>query len=107
MNTITASDPNTARGPATQSANFQYRKQLAIGNAQYGLVVAVTNIFNIRNCLQVYANTGTCNTGIRDNNQRRVGNASSNNPTGSSTNLDQPEYRSAGRTFRTGITVSF
>ena len=106
INTITASDPNSARQPSTQSANFQYRKQLAIGNAQYGLVVAVTNVFNIKNCLQVFSNTGTCDTGLRDFNQRRVGNTT-NQTLGTSTNLDQPEFRSAGRAFRTGLTIAF
>lgn len=103
VNAIPASDQNSARGPSTQSANFQFRKNFAIGNAQYGLVMAVTNIFNIQNCIQVYSNTGDCNTGLREFNQRRVGNGSGS----SSTNLDQPEFRSAGRRFRTGITITF
>jgi hypothetical protein len=102
-NTQTSSDLFSGRGPSTQSASLRYRKSLQIGNAQYGLLVTVQNIFNIQNCLQVYANTGDCNTGLREFSQRRVGNSSGS----SSTNLDQPEFRSAGRRFSTGITVTF
>ncbi|HYV98341.1 MAG TPA: TonB-dependent receptor, partial [Gemmatimonadaceae bacterium] len=102
-NTQRTSDLNSGRGPSTQQANLSYRKSLQIGNAQYGLSFIVTNVFNIQNCLQVYSNTGDCNTGLREFSQRRVGNSSGS----SSTNLDQPEFRSAGRRFSTGITVNF
>lgn len=103
ISTVAASDINTGRGPSTQSANLRYAKQLALGNARYGLQIDVQNIFNIQNCIQVYNNTGTCNSGVREFNQRRVGNSSGT----SSTNFDQPEYHSDGRRIRTGITVNF
>jgi hypothetical protein len=82
---------------------MSFRKDLALGNARYGIVVQVNNIFNIRNCLQVFANTGTCDSGTREFNQRRIGNGSGN----SSTNLDQPEFRSDTRRIRTGLTIAF
>jgi outer membrane receptor protein involved in Fe transport len=106
VNTLAAGDQNTGRGPSTQSANLQYAKEMTMGNARYGFTVRVTNIFNIQNCNQVFANTGTCDTGVRDFNQRRVGNQGATTE-GSSTNRDQPETRSDGRRFFTGITVNF
>jgi hypothetical protein len=106
VNTLTASDQNSGRGPSTQSANLQYNKNLAFGNARYGISVRVTNIFNIRNCEQVFANTGNCDTGIRDFSQRRVGNQGTTS-LGTSTNTDNPQNVGALRQFFTGFTVSF
>jgi hypothetical protein len=105
VNSITSSDVNTGRGPATQNASLQFHKDLAFGNARYGIIVNVTNIFNIRNCIQVFANTGTCDSGTREFAQRREGNTLGTSQT--STNLDQPEFRSDTRRIRTGLTISF
>jgi hypothetical protein len=106
VNTLTAADPFSARGPSTQSANFQYSKEMQMGNARYGFTLRVTNIFNIQNCNQVFANTGNCDTGVRDFSQRRVGNQGATSE-GTSTNRDQPENRSDGRRFFTGLTIAF
>jgi hypothetical protein len=106
VNTNPASDQNSGRGPSTQTANLSYNKSLAFGNARYGISVRVTNIFNIRNCEQVFQNTGNCDTGIRDFSQRRVGNQGTDDA-GSSTNVDNPQNRGAGRAFFTGFTVNF
>jgi hypothetical protein len=103
VNTITSSDVNSGRGPAQQAASLQYRKSLNIGNAQYGIVVAVTNVFNIENCIQVFNNTGGCNTGVREFSQRRVGNGQGS----SSTGIDNPQFRSETRRIRTGLTIQF
>jgi outer membrane receptor protein involved in Fe transport len=101
--TASASDANSAFGPAIHNANAQFSKNLQLGNAQYGVFVRVSNIFNITNCLQVFNNTGACDTGQRETSQRREGNGSG----GSTTNRDQPEFRSQTRRFNTGITITF
>jgi len=106
VNTLQASDQNSGRGPSTQSANLSYNKSLAFGNARYGISVRIQNVFNIRNCEQVFQNTGNCDTGIRDFSQRRVGNQSTAS-LGSSTNVDNPQNVGAGRSFFTGFTVNF
>jgi len=103
VNQITASEVNSGRGPSQQDASLQYSKNLAIGNVQYGVVVAVTNVFNIDNCIQVFNNTGDCNTGVREFSQRRVGNGQGS----SSTGIDNPQFRSETRRVRTGLRISF
>lgn len=101
--TLSASDVFSAFGPAQHNADAQFTKRLQFGNAQYGVFIRVTNIFNIDNCLQVFQNTGACNTGQRETAQRGEGNGSGN----STTNRDQPEFRSQTRRFNTGITITF
>ena len=105
--------PGTAAGPVlryhqyTQGAQHQadmlVSKNLQLGNAQYGVFFRVTNVFNLQNCLQVFNNTGACDTGQRETAQRSEGNGSGNSPT----NRDQPEFRSQARRFNTGITITF
>lgn len=102
-NTNSASDQNSAFGPAQHQADLRVNKDMQLGNARYGVFVRVTNVFNLENCLQVFNNTGACDTGQRETNQRREGNGSGN----SSTNRDQPEFRSQTRRFNTGITITF
>jgi hypothetical protein len=102
-NAFRASDQNSAFGPAQHNANAQVRKNFQFGNAQYGVFLRISNIFNIDNCLQVFNNTGACDTGQRETAQRREGNGSGN----STTNRDQPEFRSQTRRFNTGITITF
>jgi hypothetical protein len=104
VNSIAASDVNTGRGPSTQAANLSIRKDLTIGNARYSAFVRITNVFDIENCTQVFPNTGTCRTGVREFSNRREGNAVGNP---SSTSLDQPELRSQTRRFFTGLTINF
>jgi outer membrane receptor protein involved in Fe transport len=101
--TLSASDQNSAFGPAQHFIDARVSKNLRLGNAQYGLFLRVTNLFNITNCLQVFNNTGSCDTGQRETAQRSEGNGSGN----STTNRDQPEFRSQTRRFNTGITITF
>jgi hypothetical protein len=103
VNTITVSDQNTGRGPSTQNTNLSINKDFSFGNAQYGFRIQVNNLFDRNNCLQVFANTGNCNTGLREFSQRRVGNSQGT----SSTNADQPEFRSQRRSIQAGVTITF
>ena len=103
VNTIPASDVNSGRGPSQQDASLRIGKDLAIGNARYGITVDITNVFNIDNCIQVFNNTGDCNTGVREFSQRRIGNGQGS----SSTGIDNPQFRSETRRIRTGLRISF
>ncbi len=103
VNQLTASDQNSGRGPAQQAASLLINKDLQMGNARYGAFVRITNVFDIQNCTQVFPNTGTCRSGVREFSQRREGNAIGT----SSTALDQPEFRSQTRRFFTGMTITF
>jgi hypothetical protein len=100
---FSASDQNSARGPLQQRADMRFAKNMQLGNAQYGIFLRIQNVFNFQNCSQVFNNTGSCDSGQRETSQRSEGNGSGN----SSTNLDQPEYRSQTRRFNTGITITF
>jgi outer membrane receptor protein involved in Fe transport len=100
---VAASDVFSAFGPAQHQADMRISKNLQLGNAQYGVFLRISNVFNLDNCLQVFQNTGACDTGQRETRQRSEGNGSGN----STTNRDQPEFRSQTRRFNTGITITF
>jgi UDP-3-O-[3-hydroxymyristoyl] glucosamine N-acyltransferase len=64
----------------------------------------VDNLLDRKNCVQVFVNTGTCDAGLRDFNNRSVGNTGDAT---TSTALDQPEFIGARRSLAAGIRVSF
>ncbi|HSJ63659.1 MAG TPA: TonB-dependent receptor [Gemmatimonadaceae bacterium] len=98
-----ARDVNAARMPSTQQVNLLVQKNFSLTNVSYGAFVRVDNLFDRKNCVQVFVNTGTCDNGLRDPLNRRVGNFG----TALSTSLDQPEYIGARRSISTGIQVNF
>jgi hypothetical protein len=69
----------------------------------YNAFLRVDNLFDKKNCIQVYVNNGTCESGLRDPLNRRVGNFESV----SSTAFDQPEYIGARRSIFTGLSINF
>jgi hypothetical protein len=100
---VRTADINTGRAPSVQIMNLQLRKEFAIGNVLYGAVVRVNNLLDRKNCNQVFSNTGTCDAGLRDFLNRRVGNSTEQ----TSTDGDQPEFIGARRTINAGLTISF
>lgn len=102
-NSSNARDVNSARAPSTQVMNLIVQKGFDIQGARYGLFLQVDNVFDRRNCVQVFVNTGTCQSGLRDPINRRVGNFNEE----TSTSLDQPEYIGARRQVNTGLSVRF
>jgi hypothetical protein len=102
--TNNASDINSGRMPNTQDVGLVIDKQFRIRNVSYSGFFRVSNLFDRKNCAQVFQNTGTCDSGLRDFQNRRVGNTGD---VTTSTGFDQPEYIGARRSLFTGITVNF
>jgi hypothetical protein len=102
-NELNANDINSGRAPATQVVDALLQKSWRVTNVNYGLFVRVDNMLDIKNCVQVFVNTGTCDSGIREQLNRRVGNFND----ASSTAFDQPEYYGQRRQIYRGITVRF
>lgn len=98
-----SSDINGARQPSTQTLDLLLDKAFRISNVRYSGFVRVSNLLDRKNCVQVFTNTGTCDAGLRDYSNRRIGNAGDN----TSTAFDQPEYIGARRSIFTGLTVNF
>jgi hypothetical protein len=99
-----ASDVNSGRQPATSQFDLLLDKGFRIGAVRYSGFLRVSNLFDRANCVQVFVNTGTCDAGLRDFGNRRIGNTGDAT---TSTAFDQPEYIGARRSLATGITVNF
>lgn len=102
-NDANASEINSGRGPASQQVNLLVQKGFRIGAVQYGAFVRVDNLFDRKNCVQVFVSNGTCDLGLRDPINRRVGNFGES----SSTSADQPEYVGPRRSIFTGLSINF
>ncbi len=102
--TNNASDINSGTAPNVQNVNLQLDKRFQIRNVNYSAFFRVANLLDRKNCAQVFANTGNCDAGLRDFQNRRVGNTGD---VTTSTGFDQPEFIGARRSLFTGITVSF
>ena len=96
---------NSARGPASMIVDLQAGKDFRFGNVRYGLFTRVTNVFDAKNCVQVYPTTGRCDAGVIDQRRSRQGN--SVGPTTSSTFYDRPQYYGARRAINAGIRANF
>ncbi|MEQ1690097.1 MAG: hypothetical protein ABMA00_02340, partial [Gemmatimonas sp.] len=99
-----AADINSGRQPPVSQFDLLLDKGFRIGAVRYSGFLRVSNLFNRVNCVQVFVNTGTCDAGLRDFNNRRIGNTGDAT---TSTSFDQPEYIGARRSLATGITVNF
>ena len=102
--TNNASDINSGTAPSVQDMGLQLDKRFAIRNVNYSAFFRVSNLLDRKNCAQVFVNTGKCDAGLRDFQNRRVGNTGD---VSTSTGFDQPEYIGARRSLFAGITVSF
>lgn len=96
-------DVNSARQPSVQDIGLLLDKAFRIRNMRYSGFLRVSNLLDRLNCSQVFPNTGTCDGGLRDFANRRIGNSGDN----TSTAFDQPEFIGPRRSIATGITVSF
>ena len=98
-------EPNTARGPASFIVDLQAGKSFNVANVEYGVFTRVSNLFDTKNCVQVYPTTGRCDAGVIDQRRSRQGN--SVGPLTSSTFYDRPEFYGARRQINAGIRASF
>ncbi len=99
-----AADINSGRQPAISQFDLLLDKGFRIGAVRYSGFLRVSNLFDRANCVQVFVNTGTCDAGLRDFSNRRIGNTGDAT---TSTSFDQPEYIGARRSLATGITINF
>jgi outer membrane receptor protein involved in Fe transport len=96
---------NSATSPTRYSANMQARRNFRHGNLSYGAFVRVDNVFNIRECLQVFPSTGRCDGGQITRSRLYQGSISSVNTISQA--WDRPDYWSQPRSINAGITVTF
>jgi outer membrane receptor for ferrienterochelin and colicin len=95
---------NSGRGPSTMTVDLLVGKQWRIGNLLYGGFVRVSNLFDTKNCVQVFPTTGRCDAGTVDQSTRRQGNTYGGE---SSSYFDRPWYYASQRSVNAGIRVSF
>lgn len=97
---------NTARGPATWSVDLRAEKNFKIGNVLHGAFVRIENLFDTKNCIQVFETTGRCDAGTIDQNRSLQGNSSSADAV-NSTFFDRPHFFGPRRTINVGFRSSF
>lgn len=97
---------NSERGPATWSVDFRAAKGFWWGNVFYDFYLQVNNLFDTKNCLQVFPTTGSCEVGTVDQTRRREGNTLTADGI-TSTYVNHPEYFGQRRSILGGIRVSF
>jgi len=97
-------DINSGRQPAVSQFNLLIDKGFRVGAIRYSGFLRIDNLFDRANCVQVFVNTGTCDAGLRDFSNRRIGNTGDAT---TSTSFDQPEFIGARRSLATGITINF
>ena len=100
---------NSGTGPATVAIDLRASKDWLVGNARLGTFVTVTNLLDRRNCMQVFASTGQCESGQGTSGRlekARIG--ASYGATGTySQAFDRPDYRTAPRAISGGLRLSF
>lgn len=95
----------SAQAPATWQVNLIASKDFSIANVRYGVFLRVNNLFDRKNCSQVFETTGDCFGGTEDQNRRRAGNAVGS--TTDSTFFDRPQYLGERRNFNFGLRATF
>jgi hypothetical protein len=97
---------NTERGPGTWTVSLRAGKNFMIGNVLYGAFLRVDNLFDVKNCIQVYPSTGTCDAGTIYQTRSRQGNSVSPNQV-NSTFFDRPHQFGPRRRISVGIRMTF
>ncbi len=100
-------DRNSGRGPGTWQLDLFASKDFWISNVQYGLFLRWVNVFDTKNCVQVFTSTGDCDGGSPDQSRAREGNTFSANTNISSTFLDRPHYLGPRTSVNFGVRASF
>jgi Carboxypeptidase regulatory-like domain/TonB-dependent Receptor Plug Domain len=95
---------NGERGPSTLRIDAFAAKDFLLANLRLGVFLRVANLLDQRDCRQVYASTGVCDTGVDDPRRRRA--SYTTYPT-TSTYFDRPHYYGSRRSFNFGLQVRF
>jgi hypothetical protein len=97
---------NTERGPGIWMVDFRADKSFRIGNVLYGAFVRVDNVFDTKNCIQVFPSTGTCDSGTIDQSRARQGNSVTPDQV-NSTFFDRPHQFGPRRRISAGFRMNF
>jgi hypothetical protein len=95
------------------SIDFRAEKGWRTGNLRYAAVLSVYNLLDRKNCVQVYASTGDCDSGAVPASRLLVGpRQGGGDPAivqsgGSTTQYDRPNFYGERRGISTGLRVSF
>lgn len=102
---VNRGDENSGRGPSTFQTDLLAGKDIKVQNVRYGIFARVVNLFDQKNCVQVFATTGRCDSGTIDQDRARNGNSvGSDSP---STFFNRPGYYGERRSAYAGIRVQF
>ncbi|MHB1097314.1 MAG: TonB-dependent receptor [Gemmatimonadaceae bacterium] len=96
---------NSGSAPLSFTINMQAQKDWTVSNVRYGAFFRVSNLLDRRNCSQVFATTGNCDSGASPQARLRSGNFTGESET--STFFDRPQYLAGRRSMNGGISISF
>jgi hypothetical protein len=96
---------NSGTAPFNFNVDAYAGKDWRQANMRYGVFVRGTNLFDRRNCLQVFPSTGRCDSGAITQARLLKGGASATNTI--SQVWDRPQMVSNPRSFNAGIHVTF
>ena len=97
---------NEGRAPATSQFDVRLDKSFNLANMKYGLFMQVANLFDKKNCVQVFPTNGNCVSGAIDQGRRRQGNTVQPDDA-TSTFLDRAYFVGQRRQIFGGARVSF
>ncbi len=97
---------NSNRGPAAWNVDLRASKGFHLGNVFYSFYLQIQNLFDTKNCQQVFETTGDCRLGTFDQSRRREGNTVNADQI-TSTLLDRPQYFGPRRSILGGVRISF
>jgi outer membrane receptor protein involved in Fe transport len=95
---------NSGTSPTNFTVDLRASKDWQLSNMRFGIFMNVFNLFNAKNCLQVFPSTGRCDSGAITQ-RRAFGTAAAENSL--STAWDRPDYVSNPRSFSFGARMSF
>lgn len=96
---------NSGTGPNRFIVNLEGRKAWNVANLRYSGFVRVSNLFDSKNCIQVFATTGNCDGGASPQARLAAGNFTGEGEL--STFFDRPQYLEDRRFVNAGIRVDF
>jgi hypothetical protein len=96
---------NSGTGPTTYRVDLEATKDIPMANVRYGMFMRVVNVLDRKNCVQVFATTGNCESGTSPQARLSAGNFSGE---GEGTSFfDRPHYVGERRSINAGFRVNF
>lgn len=96
---------NSGRAPTTSQTNLLAGKDFRVSTVNYGVFVRVANLFDQKNCQQVFTTTGRCDGGAFDQDRARNGNSIGEGA--STTSYNRAGYIAERRSAFAGVRVNF